>query len=113
MYLQLITTATVLQNGLANAYTASGRMPEVGLYFLAMNQATHEFFKYVEHPKGLGDLHEAFMEWQQLGIAALREELDPKQPVTAAVTDAHIQASEAFAKALAEATGTELEEEQA
>lgn len=112
MYLQLITTATVLQNGLANAYTASDRMPEVGLYFLAMNQATHEFFKYVEHPKGFGELHQAFMEWQERGIAALREDLDPKQPASEETTRAHIQASEAFAKALAEATGTELEEEQ-
>ncbi len=86
-------------------------MPEIGLYFLAMNQATHEFFKYVEHPKDLGELHQAFMEWQEQGIAALREELDPKQPVSKEMTEAHIRASEAFAQALAEATGTETETE--
>jgi hypothetical protein len=104
MYLELITTVTALQNGLANAYSSSDRMPEIGLYFLAMNQATVEFFKYVEHPKALGELHEAFMEWQTLGIVSLREELDPKQPVSEETSRAHIQASDAFAQALAEAT---------
>lgn len=102
MYMELVTTAAAVQNDLANAYTSSGRMRELGLYFLAMNQATVEFFKYVEEPEELSDLHQAFMKWQSLGIHALRQELELEGAGAEDVTENHIRAGQEFARALEE-----------
>jgi hypothetical protein len=100
MYIELLTTAAAVQNDLANAYTSSGRMRELGMYFLAMNQATFEFFKYVDPPKELVDLHKAFTDWQSLGVQALRQELELEDAGEEDVTERHIQAGQEFAQAL-------------
>lgn len=102
MYLELVMTAAAVQNDLANAYTSSGRLRELGMYFLAMNQATVEFSKYVDPPKELEGLHEGFVEWQSLGIEALRQELELAEDGAEDVTEAHIEAGQAFAQALEE-----------
>ena len=103
MYLELITTVTAVENDLANAYASSGRMEEIGRYFLVINRTTVEFFKYVEPPEALKDLHQAFVTWQERGADALEEELDSGEPVDSETTKSHIEASEAFAAELSEA----------
>jgi len=103
MYLELITTVTAIQNDLANAYASSGRMEEIGRYFLVINKTTVEFFKYVEPPEALADLHEAFVKWQTFGAEALEEELDSGELAKGEVTKRHVEASQAFGEALEEA----------
>lgn len=101
MYIELLTTVTAVQQDLAMAYTSSDRMREIGLYFLAINETTVEFFKYVEHPKKMKEVHEAFLEWQNLGIQALKEELEQTEPVESELTRRHVEASQRFSAALA------------
>ena len=103
MYLELITTVTAIQNDLANAYASSGRMEEIGRYFLVINKTTIEFFKYVEPPEALEDLHEAFVNWQTFGAEALEQELESGELAEGEVTERHVAASQAFAQALEEA----------
>lgn len=100
MYLELVTTAAAVQNDLANAYTSSGRLRELGMYFLAMNQATVEFFKYVDPPSQLEELHQGFLEWQTLGLQALRLELELEEGDDEQVTARHIEAGQEFAQGL-------------
>lgn len=83
------------------AYTSSDRMREIGLYFLAINETTVEFFEYVEHPKKMKAVHEAFIEWQNLGIQALKDELEQTEPVESELTRRHVEASQRFSEALA------------
>jgi hypothetical protein len=104
MYLELITTVTAVQNDLANAYASSGRMREIGQYFLVLNRSTIEFFKYVEPPKALENLHKAFITWQKCGAEALQEELETGKPNDSDAAKRHVEASQAFAQALAEAS---------
>jgi hypothetical protein len=104
MYLELITTVTAVQNDLANAYTSSGRMEEIGRYFLIVNRTTIEFFKYVEPPEAMQNLHKAFVTWQELGADALEQELETGELINNEATKKLVEASQAFAEALAELT---------
>lgn len=103
MYLELITTVTAIQNDLANAYASSGRMEEIGRYFLVINKTTIEFFKYVEPPKALEELHQAFVTWQTFGAEALEAELESGELAEGDVVKRHVEASQAFAEALQDA----------
>jgi hypothetical protein len=111
MYLELVTTVTAVQNDLANAYAASGRMEEIGRYFLVVNKTTIEFFKYVEPPDAMQDLHEAFVNWQECGAAALEEELDKGELIDDEISQRHVEASQAFAELLGKLTAPPEEEE--
>lgn len=101
MYLELVITATAVQRDLANAYTQSGRLAEVGQYFCALNLATVLFFEQIEPALECRELHDAFLNWQKLGREALEEELDAGEPVNSETSRRYVEASQHFANALA------------
>lgn len=101
MYLELLTTVTAVQQDLANAYVASDRMQEVGLYFLAINYATAAFFDQVTPPPKCEHLHEEFLKWQKLGIKALSEEMEAGKSVNSQTSRLYAEASQKFADAFA------------
>ena len=55
MYLELLVAAGAVQRDLAAAYAASDRMPEIGLYFAAVDLTTLKFFEDVEPPPKLAE----------------------------------------------------------
>jgi hypothetical protein len=110
MYLELITTVTAIENDLANAYASSGRMEEIGRYFLVINKTTIEFFKYVEPPEAMKDLHKAFVTWQELGAEALEQELETGELIDNETTKKYVEASQVFGETLAELTSAPEED---
>jgi hypothetical protein len=105
VYIELLVTATAVQRDLANAYTQSGRLPELGQYFRALSLATTYFFEQIEPSPEFRRLHNAFIHWQKLGQEALREELEAGEPVHSDLTRQHLEASQQFADVLAELAG--------
>lgn len=101
MYLELLTTATAVQQDLATAYTQSGRLIELGQYFRALNIATVLFFEQITPPPACEEIHNAFLTWQRLGQEALEEELAAAEPVDSETTRRYIEASQQFAAAMA------------
>lgn len=101
MYLELLTTATAIQQDLVTAYTQTDRLEEVGQYFRALNMATVLFFEQVEPPAAFRDVHAAFLAWQKLGQAALAEEIAAGEPVDTETTRRYVQASQEFTRAMA------------
>lgn len=100
MYLELIITATAVQQELANAYVQSNRMPEIGQYFLAINLANVSFFEQIEAPSRCADLHRAFLDWQTLGNQALAEELKAGMLVESEITRRFAASSKHFSDTL-------------
>jgi hypothetical protein len=111
MYLELLVTAGALQRDLAAAYAASDRMPEVGLYFAAVDLATLKFFEAVEPPPKLADLHETFLQFQRLGVAALVEELERGSQAETEASRAFAFAAKQYASRLTSAAGAPQESE--
>jgi hypothetical protein len=101
MYLELLTTVAVVQEDLSNAYIASGRMREVGIYFLTVNQATVALFEQIKPPEGGEHLHETFLKWQKLGIDALAEELKAGMPLNSEAAHKYADATKQYTEALA------------
>jgi hypothetical protein len=109
MYIELLTTATIVQRALADAYVASGRMKEIGLYFLTHNYTTVAFFEQIIPPDKVQTLHEAFLQWQRLGIDALAEELEVGRPINSEKARQHVEASQRFAETLATITKSSIQ----
>ncbi|MCB9079684.1 MAG: hypothetical protein H6631_18925 [Anaerolineaceae bacterium] len=101
MYLELLTTATAIQQDLVTAYTQTDRLAEVGQYFRALNMATVLFFEQVEPPAACREVHTAFLNWQKLGQAALAEEIAAGEPVETETTRRYVAASQEFTRAMA------------
>jgi hypothetical protein len=101
MYLELLTTATAIQQDLATAYTQSGRLIELGQYFRALNIATVLFFEQIEPAPEFQEVHDTFLAWQKLGQKALEEELAAGEPVDSEITRRYVEASQQFAAAMA------------
>lgn len=112
MYLELLTTATAVQQDLATAYTQSGRLIELGQYFRALNIATVLFFEQITPPPACETIHDAFLTWQRLGQQALEEELAAGEPVDSEITRRYAEASQQFAAAMAAFAAEEPAEEQ-
>src|SRR5438067_2172284 len=101
MYLELLTTSLAVQQNLVSAYSASGRLKEIGLYFMAVNHATAIFFDSLEPPESCRGVHSAFLKWQRLGMEALAGEVsEDDQGGQAKREQLHIEASEEMARAL-------------
>ena len=101
MYLELLTTATAIQQDLATAYTQTDRLEEVGHYFRTLNLATLLFFEQVEPPAACREIHAAFLKWQKLGQEALAEEIAAGEPVDTDTTRRYLAASREFSQAMA------------
>lgn len=104
MYLELLTTALIIQQGLAEAYVASGRVKEMGFYFLILNYTTVAFFEQLVPPESVQTLHKAFLQWQKMGIELLIEELETGGPINAEKAGQHVEASQRFTETLAAIT---------
>ena len=105
MYLELLVTAGAVQRDLATAYAASDRMPEIGLYFAAIDWMTLKFFEGVEPPPKLAGLHESFLQFHRLGVAALLEELERGSLQETEASRAFAFAAKQYVSALAAASG--------
>ena len=99
MYLELMTTAVAVQRDLATAYTATGRLGEVGMYFVAVNRLTLAFFERMDPPENARELHQAFLDWQRLGIEGLEEELQAGTQVDSQTSRRLAEASLRFTEA--------------
>jgi hypothetical protein len=100
MYIELLTTAVGIQERVAAGFTASGRIPELGLYFLSLNYLTVAFFENLDPPASCIDLHARFLEWERLGISALEQELKTGMPLDSEAARNFGEAGRAFGKAL-------------
>jgi hypothetical protein len=105
MYLELLVAAGAVQRDLAAAYAASDRMPEIGVYFAAVDWMTLKFFEGVEPPPTLAGLHESFLQFQRLGVVALLEELERGSLQETEASRAFAFAAKQYASALATASG--------
>ncbi len=100
MYLELLVTATAVQQDLSNAYIASGRKWDLGAYFVALNYTTLKFFEQIEPPPDCEHLHAALLKWQSLGLEALTEELKAGAPVESEISQRFAEATKEFTEAM-------------
>ena len=100
MYLELVTTVVAIQRDLACIYAASGRMGELGAYFIALNYTTLKFFEQIEPPPKCTQLHVALLKWETLGLEALAEELEAGVPINSETTCHFAEAAQEFNDAL-------------
>ena len=100
MYLELLTTATAIQQDLAMAYAQTDRPAPLGQYFQAVNMATTLYFEQIEPPAECRDVHETFLNWQRLGQAALNEELEAGEPVASDTALQFYEAGKQFTMAM-------------
>lgn len=99
MYLTVMMSALAVQRDLANAYAASKRASDLGVYLLVQNRATVSYFERVEPPEGMEALHDAFLSWQRSGLEVLAQELRARDPHKAAASQRYTQTSRTFAEA--------------
>jgi hypothetical protein len=100
MFIELLVISSAVQRDLLNAYEASGRIREVGLYMLVQNVATLNFFETITPPPNCQKLYEAYMKWQKLGVQTLEADLGGKAPTTPNLARDYEDSANAFARAM-------------
>jgi len=99
MYGHVLTAAIKAEYDLALIYCQHPQK-DLGLYLIAIQNATIAFFNLLSPPKDYQQAHAEFIEWQERGIDALSEELRHGRHNASEAARQHLDTSQKLVRTL-------------